>query len=89
MDDPDSHLNAVIDVFSRLEVSVRRERLGGGGGGLCTIRGKQVLFVDLDADVATRLDQSILALSTVPGLDAVYVVPAIRERIERIRPSTS
>ena len=87
MDGPDSHLDAVIDVFSRLGVTVRRERLGGGGGGLCTLHGKQVLFVDLDADAATRLDQSILALSTVPGLDTVYVVPAVRERIERIRSS--
>ena len=88
MEDAGAHLDAVIDVFSRLEVSVRRERLGGDGGGLCTIRGKQVLFVDLDADLATRLDRSILALSTVPGLDTVYVVPAIRERIERIRSSS-
>ena len=87
MDDPGAHLDAVIDVFSRLGVSVRRERLGGAGGGLCTISGKQVLFVDLDSDAATRLDQSILALSTVPGLDTVYVVPAVRERIERIRSS--
>lgn len=88
MDDLSADLDAVIDVFARLGVDVRRERLGGAGGGLCTVRGERVLFVDLDADLATRLDRSLNALSTIPNLDSVYLVPAIRERIERLKPSS-
>lgn len=84
MDDPSAHLDAVIDVFTRLGIDVRKERLGGVGGGLCTLRGTKVLFVDLDADVATRLDRSLDALSTIPNLESVYLVPALRERIERL-----
>ena len=85
MDDPSARLDAVIDVFSRLGVSVRSERLGGSGGGLCRVRGETVLFVDVDADLATRLDRSLRALSTVPNLDTMYLVPAVRDEIERLR----
>ena len=61
------------------------ERLGGEGGGLCTLRDKRVLFVDIDADVATRVERCLTALAEVPTVDSLYVMPALREQIEQRR----
>ena len=85
MDDVIAQLNAVMDVFERLGVHLRKERLGGAGGGLCRVRGERVLFIDVDADAATQLDRSLIALSTVPEIDSVYLVPALRERIDCLK----
>jgi hypothetical protein len=85
--DREAQLEAIIEVFGRLDIAVRLERLGGGGGGLCALRGQRVLFIDLDADVATRLDRSVGALASLPELDSVYLTPALREHIARTQGS--
>ena len=74
MDDAIAQLNAVIDVFERLGANLRKERLGGSGGGLCLVRGERVLFIDLDADPATQLDRCLTALSTIPEIDLRGVI---------------
>lgn len=74
-----------VELLGRLGIEVRGEHLGGGGGGLCVLRGRRVAFVDLDADVATRLHRCLLALAALPELDTVYVQPALRMAIERLR----
>lgn len=87
MTDSTSQLEEIIAVFGRLGISARKERLGGLGGGLCTIRGERVLFLDVDADVATQLDQCARALAAIPEAEGVYLIPAIREQVERHRTS--
>jgi hypothetical protein len=83
--DATAQLDTIQRLFEQLGVEVRQERLGGSGGGLCRIRGRRVVFVDLDADVATRLDRCFEALAAVPEAAAVYISPELRERMDRIR----
>ena len=83
--DATAQLDTILRLFEQLGVEVRQEQLGGSGGGLCRIRGKRVVFVDLDADAATRLDRSIEALSAVPEAAAVYISPELREWMDRLR----
>lgn len=83
--DATTQLDTIVRLFEQLGVEVRQERLGGSGGGLCRIRGRRVVFVDLDADAATRLDRGIEALAAVPEAAAVYISPELRERMERLR----
>ncbi len=78
-----AQFDAAIELLARLGVDVRDEHLGGGGGGLCRLHGRRIVFVDLDADLATRLQDSIRALATLSEIDAVYVTPALRELIDR------
>lgn len=80
-----AQLEGVLDVLRRMEVEVRHARLGGEGGGLCVIKGKQVVFVDIDADAATRLDRCLTALMQLAGLESVFVPPQIRDLIEKRR----
>ena len=83
-----TQFDKLLEVFERLGIEVRWERLGGGsGGGLCRVRGQQVLFIDLDADAATRMEQCLAALINLPEAESLYLPPALRERIDRIRGS--
>jgi len=83
--DATTHLDTIVRLFEQIGVEVRQERLGGSGGGLCRIRGRRVVFVDLDADAATRLDRCVEALAAVPEAVAVYINPELRERMDRLR----
>lgn len=81
--DASSLLRTVIEQLGRLEIEVRQEHLGGDSGGLCTLRGKRVVFVDLDADAVTRLERCVQVLRGLPELDTVYLPPKLREWLER------
>jgi len=82
--DATAQFHAVLELLGRLDIEVRHEHFGGGGGGLCEVHGRRIVFVDLDADAATRLERCVLALSSLPEFDTVYVPPVLRELIERI-----
>jgi hypothetical protein len=71
----------LFDLCRRLEIEVRREHLGGDGGGLCTLKGRRVLFVDLDADQATQFHQSTKSIGALPEIDDLYLSPALRDTI--------
>ena len=84
MTDPVSQLDTLLEILVRMGVDVRKERLAGSGGGLCTIRGRHVVFVDQDIDVATQLDHTLTALASLPDADTVYLIPELRERLDRL-----
>ena len=74
---------AIIALLQRAGVEVRETALGGRGGGLCEVGGKKILFIDLDADLATRLERSVQALAELPQLDSVFIPPVIRDLLDR------
>jgi hypothetical protein len=82
---PMPQLDMLLELLGRLGIPVRREPLGGGGGGLCTVRGQRVLFVDTSADEVTQTECCMRALALVPEADVIYLPPALREAIERIK----
>lgn len=83
--DAANQLRTVLDLFDRLEIEIRQEHLGGAGGSVCTLRKRRVLFVDLDADLATRVEHCIAALAELPEAASLYMPPEIREQVERLR----
>ena len=76
-------LAALLDLAERLGIAVRQEPLGGEGGGLCQLRGKSVLFVDTSATFAEQLARTAEGLADVPGLEDCFVLPEVREVLER------
>jgi hypothetical protein len=72
----------VLDLLERLNVEIRREHLGGHGGGLCSIRGRRIAFFDLDADPATQLTRCLADLAGLPELESMYLKPSLRALIE-------
>ena len=79
-----AQLDAVLDLLRRLDIEVRQEHLGGSGGGLCTVQGRRIIFIDIDTDLGTRLERCARALSSLPESEEVYVAPALRELIDRL-----
>ncbi|MHC4622852.1 MAG: hypothetical protein ACYS4W_03010 [Planctomycetota bacterium] len=63
-------------------VTVRNEPLGGSGGGLCTVRGERIFFVDTQASPAEMGAMCAEAVAKVVDIERLYVRPEIREFIE-------
>lgn len=84
--DETAQFDEVMKLCDRLGIEVRREHLGGEGGDLCTVRGRRMLFIDLDADIATQVATSIRALAGLAEIESIYVPQVLRELIDRTEP---
>ena len=81
--DLQSRLDALVALAEEIGLTVRREPLGGDGGGYCVLRGRRILFVDTSADLETSYERTLEALAPLPELDQRYLRPEIREDLER------
>ncbi len=78
-------LEAAIDLARKLDVTVRHAPLGGDGGGLCTVRGQRVLFIDSAADLATQYERALTDLVQIPELNGMFILPELREDFARFQ----
>ncbi len=78
-------LDQVVEVAKALGVSVRYEPMEGAGGGLCKLRNRLVLFVDMDADAVITYERVLVALADNFDLDAIYLRPQIRQDLADLR----
>jgi len=70
-------------VAEKLRVQVRFEVLDGPGG-LCSLKGEHVLFVNVDLPPAEQVEVMGSALATL-DTDSVFLVPEIRDALEAYR----
>ena len=63
-------------------VTIRNEPLGGSGGGLCSIKGQRIFFVDTQASSAVSAAMCAEAVSKVVDVEQIYVKPQVRQFIE-------
>ena len=78
-------LTALLDLADKVGLEVRKEYLDGEGGGLCILRGKRILFVDSAADSAEQIAHTAQALARQPELAMMYVLPQVREELEKYK----
>ncbi|MHC4332402.1 MAG: hypothetical protein ACYSUV_01470 [Planctomycetota bacterium] len=64
-------------------VKVRSEPLGGSGGGLCTVKGEKLFFVDTQATSAERAATCAEAVAKVVDIEQIFIRPEVREFIEK------
>ena len=77
--------NILEELLALLEangVTVRNEPLGGSGGGLCSIKGQHIFFVDTQASSAVSAAMCAEAVSKVVDVEQIYVKPQVRQFIE-------
>jgi hypothetical protein len=75
-------LDELLVLLEANGVTIRNEPLGGSGGGLCTIKGERIFFVDTQAASAVSAAMCAEAVSKVVDVEQVYIKPQIRQFIE-------
>jgi hypothetical protein len=75
-------LDELIRLLETQGVEVRREALGGSGGGLCAIQGRSVVFLDDDATIEDQLDLCADAVVKVVDVESCYLKPQVRQYLE-------
>jgi hypothetical protein len=82
--DPHRIVELLTELAEKLGIECRVAPLGGSGGALCTIKGRQVLFVDAEADVSQQADALGSAFAAM-DLENVFLVPQLRQFLEDCR----
>jgi len=75
-------LEELLTLLEANGVAVRKEPLGGDGGGLCTIKGDPIFFVDTQAPSAETAALCCEAVSNTIEIEQIYIKPEIRQFIE-------
>jgi len=75
-------LDELLTLLDANGVAIRSEPLGGSGGGLCTVKGRQTFFVDTQAEFSDVATLCAEALPKVTDIETIYIRPEIRQFIE-------
>ena len=75
-------LEKLLELLEANGVTIRREPLGGSGGGLCTLKNVRIFFVDTQASSAEMAALCAEAVSKVLDIEKIYIRPEVREFIE-------
>ena len=75
-------LEELLELLEANGVTIRREPLGGSGGGLCTLKNERIFFVDTQASSAEMAALCAEAVSKVLDIEKIYIRPEVREFIE-------
>jgi hypothetical protein len=75
-------LDELLALLEANGVAIRNEPLGGSGGGLCTVKGRQIFFVDAQAPSADVAALCAAAIARVVDIENFYIRPQIRQFIE-------
>jgi len=75
-------LEELLHLLEANGVKVRNEPLGGSGGGLCTVKGQRIFFVDTQAPSAEVAALCAEAVAKLLDLETVYIRPEVRQYIE-------
>ena len=75
-------LEELLALLEANGVAIRHEALAGGAGGLCTVKGQNIFFVDTEASSADTAATAAEAVRKVVDIESIYLRPEIREYIE-------
>jgi len=75
-------LEELLAILEANGVTIRNEPLGGSCGGLCTVKGKHIFFVDTQAPVTEIAALSATAVAKLVDIEKLYIKPQVRQFIE-------
>ena len=75
-------LEELLALLEANAVTIRNEPLGGSGGGLCTVKGGPIFFVDTQAAPVEMASICAEAVSKVVDTEKIYLRPEVRQFIE-------
>ena len=74
-------LEELLALLETNDVTIRNEPLGGSGGGLCTIKGRRILFVDTEAPSIVTAAICAQSLPKVVDIEQIFIKPQVRQFI--------
>ena len=83
----DAHqtVEMLVEVAGKFGIECRTAPLGGSGGTMATLKGKQVFFIDAEAEAADQAHAIGAALADLDGLEDIFLIPQLRQFIEQCR----
>lgn len=76
-------LDELLALLEAQNVTIRREALGGVGGGLCCIKGKNIFYLDTQAGSAEAAAKCAEALVKLVDTETLYIKPQVRQILEK------
>lgn len=78
----DSAFDELLCLADKIGLTVRHAHLGGSGGGLARFKDQRQLFIDLDAEPADQLEQTVKAMKQLPELENLFIRPDVRALLD-------
>jgi len=75
-------LEELLGLLEAGNVKIRRESLGGGGGGFCMVKGEPTLFLDTQAPTAESAAVCAEAVLKTVNIDSIYIRPEVRRFLD-------
>jgi hypothetical protein len=80
--DEQTILDELLALLKDNGIKVRSEPMGGSGGGLCTIKGQSIFFIDTESTAAETAGLCAEAVAKLVNIEAIYLRPEVRQYIE-------
>jgi hypothetical protein len=75
-------LEELVSILETNGIQVRDEPLSGQMGGLCTVRGRSIMFLDSDTGAQDNSDACAEAVGQAINIEELYIKPQVRQYIE-------
>jgi len=75
-------LEELLGLLEANGVIIRHEPLAGGAGGLCTVKGQHIFFVDTQSSTVDVAVMAAEAVGKIVNIESIYLRPEIRQFIE-------
>ena len=75
-------LEELLALLEANGVAIRNEPLGGSGGGLCTVKGQRIFFLDTQAPSIVVASICAEVMPKVADIEQIYIKPEVRQFIE-------
>ncbi len=75
-------LEELLALLEAQQVKIRREPLGGRGGGLAALKGEKLFFVDTEAASAEVATLCADAVRKLVDIETIYLRPEVRLFLE-------
>ncbi len=84
-----ARLETLIGAARSVGIDVEKVPMGGEGGGLAILAGKQRLFIDTMADSITAYETTLAALAELAEIRALALPDAVRTDLDEARDDAS
>lgn len=77
-------IHQLIGLLEENGAHIRTDAMGGGGGGLCRLKEKDLMLIDQDSSsLETAIACARAVCELIPDIESIYIKPAVRDFIDK------